>query len=69
MRMQPQNPDRSVDQALRLRPTNPLESAPPAFREAACAQQQDQNQRQQQPAQQNREDDGFKNYSFVRKHR
>ena len=68
MRMQQQNPHHSVEQTLRLRPANSLESAPPAFGEAACAEQQYQNQPQQQHAEQTREDYGFKDYGFVRKH-
>jgi len=50
MRMQQQQPDESIAQTLRLRPANSLVSAPPAFREAAGAEQHDQNQRQQQQA-------------------
>lgn len=67
MRVQQQNPDDGVEQTLRLRPANSLVSAPPAFGEAACTEQQQQNQRQQQYAKQNREDYGFKDYGFVRK--
>jgi hypothetical protein len=53
MRIEEQNADEGIGQTLRLRPSNPVESTPPAFREAACAQQKHQNQRQQQSAQQN----------------
>ena len=68
MRMQQQNPDETIEQTLRLRPADSLVSASPAFGEAACSEQQYQNQRHQQHAEQNREDCNFKDYRFVIKH-
>ena len=66
--MQKQYPDERIEQTLRLRPANSVESATPTFRQAACAQQQHQKQRQQQHTEQNGEDDGFEDYGFGRKH-
>ena len=60
VRMQEEQPDHRIEQTLRLRPANSLESAPAAFGEAASAQQEYQNRRQQQHAEQNGEDYGFK---------